>query len=69
MKISDITKNDKNVSKLAKEINMPSLLSVSELASYLHKSVRWIHMEHSAGRLPQSLKIGRSRYWFRHLLP
>ncbi|MFC1739445.1 helix-turn-helix transcriptional regulator [Planctomycetota bacterium] len=60
---TDIENNDNTFSKLAKEKNVPMLLSTSELAFCLHKSVRWIHMERSARRLPPSLKLGRSRFW------
>ena len=55
--------NDKNFSRLARGGNLPTLLSVHELAAYLQKSIRWVHLERSAGHLPQSLKIGRSRFW------
>lgn len=44
--------------------NLPALLSVRELAIYLHKSIRWVHLERSAGRLPSSVKCGKSRFWF-----
>jgi predicted DNA-binding transcriptional regulator AlpA len=55
--------NNNNISKLAQGKNMPTLLSVHELAAYLHKSTRWIHLERSAGRLPPSVMVGRSRFW------
>lgn len=56
-------KDDNNLSMLAQEKNVLTLFSARELASYLHKSIRWIQIENSAGRLPQSLKIGSSRFW------
>ena len=63
MEKSGSNKKYNGSSKLAQEKNIPLLLSAHELAAYLHKSVRWVHMERSAGRLPTSLKLGRSRFW------
>ena len=63
MQKTNSKKNHSNMSQLAQEKNMPKLFSVRELAFYLHKSVRWVHMENSAGRLPSSIKLGRSRFW------
>lgn len=63
MEKSNINKDDSKCRELMQEKNLPELLSVHELASYLHKSTRWIQMENSAGRLPKSLMMGRSRFW------
>ena len=63
MKKSDSRKNDNKLSELYQGKKLSTLLSARELASYLHKSVRWIQIENSAGRLPQSLMLGRSRFW------
>ena len=60
---SDINKNSSNFDELLQEKKLPTLLSTRELAAYLHKSLRWIQIELLAGRLPKSLKLGRSRYW------
>ena len=63
MEKSNSDKNYFNINQLAQEKNLPTLLSAHELASYLQKSVRWIQIEQSAGRLPTSLMLGRSRFW------
>ena len=56
--------NNNSFNGLAASKNMPILLSTCEFAAYLHKSVRWIHVENSAGRLPYSVKVGNTRFWF-----
>ena len=57
---SDINKNSSNLDELLQEKKLLRLLSAHELATYLNKSVRWIQIEISAGRLPKSLKLGRA---------
>ena len=59
----NIDKNYNNRRDLFQEKKLPSLLSARELALYLHKSIRWIQIENSAGRLPKSFTLGRSRFW------